>query len=98
MMREMLPGHQVSVLLFVLLKLLLGVAETIIFAIGMCITCCLAFLPYLRGVVFLPIYVFNQALDICFVEEFGPEYKILSDVIKPTGFPVLPPRMDKPAE
>jgi hypothetical protein len=96
-LRELAPGHKMSIFLYILFKFAIGLAESIITIFGICMTCCLALLPYLSGVVFLPLYVFNQALDLSFLQEFGPEYKILRDVIEPTGFPVLPPRLDEPA-
>jgi hypothetical protein len=45
--------------------------------LGCCLTCCLALLPYLSSVVFLPIHVFFRCYSLKFLEQFGEEWRIL---------------------
>ena len=56
-------------------------------------TCCLAALPYVYAVVFLPVFVFTRAYSLYFLRQFGPQYNLLADIIPPlpSAFPVLMP-------
>lgn len=72
---EILPGHIVELILFYLLKFVLGIAAGIIILVGTCLTCCIAALPYISSVVFLPILVFFRCYSVYFLEQFGPEWR-----------------------
>ena len=75
--REMLRGHVGSFILFYLLKIVLGLAAAVVIVLGMCVTCCVAALPYLSSVVFLPVSVFFRSYSLYFLEQFGPEWRLL---------------------
>ncbi|MGC8723899.1 MAG: DUF7544 domain-containing protein [Acidobacteriota bacterium] len=76
---ELLPGRIGAFLLFYLLKLFLALAAGVIIMLGTCVTCCIAGLPYLSSVVFLPIFVFMRAYSLAFLEQFGDEWHLFSD-------------------
>ena len=39
-------------------------------------TLCLGALPYLSSVLLLPIIVFSRCYSLCFIEQFGPTWRI----------------------
>lgn len=75
--REVLPGFGWTFVLFYLMKFVLGLAAGIIILLGTCLTCCLAGLPYVSSVVFLPVFVFFRAYSLYFLEQFGEEWRMI---------------------
>ncbi|HNX95398.1 MAG TPA: hypothetical protein PKL14_09575 [Holophaga sp.] len=72
--RELVPGHGWEFVSFYLLKLALALAAFIAILLGTCCTCCLAALPYIGTVFFLPLYVFFRCYSLGFLEQFGEEW------------------------
>lgn len=87
--REILPGHLGVFILFYLLKFVLGIAAGTIIIFGMCLTCCIAALPYISSVAFLPISVFFRSYSLYFLEQFGPQWRGIE--IPPEQTPPLQP-------
>jgi hypothetical protein len=56
---------------------LLGLGAALLVLLGCCLTCCVALLPYVSSVVFLPISVFFRCYSLGFLEQFGEEWRIL---------------------
>ena len=67
------PG---PIILFALFGLVLFVAFAIVSTILTCVTCCIAGLPYVSSVVFLPALVWLLAFKLLFLRQFGPEYDV----------------------
>ncbi len=76
--QEILPGHVGIFVLFYLMKLALGIAAAVIIVAGTCLTCCIAGLPYLSSVFFLPVFVFFRCYSLLFLEQFGNEWRLIS--------------------
>lgn len=77
---EILPGHIGTFVLFYLMKLVLGIAAAVIIFAGTCLTCCIAGLPYLSSVFFLPIFVFFRCYTLSFLEQFGDAWHLMDRV------------------
>jgi len=77
--REIIPGHAGSFALFFLMEILLGIAALVIIFLGACCTCCIAALPYVSSVVFLPIFVFFRSYSLYFLEQFGEEWRVIGN-------------------
>ncbi len=60
--------------LFYVLRVLLAMGAMIVVFAGTCLTCCIAALPYISSVVFLPVAVFFRAYPLFFPAGFGPEW------------------------
>ncbi|WP_257309854.1 DUF7544 domain-containing protein [Geothrix fuzhouensis] len=75
--REFLPGNSWRFVGFYLMTLLLWIPATILILVGCCLTCCVAILPYLSSVAFLPIFVFFRCYSLGFLEQFGEEWRII---------------------
>ncbi|HXC17024.1 MAG TPA: hypothetical protein VNV60_06245 [Holophagaceae bacterium] len=78
--REILPGNGWAFVRFYLMKLVLGLCSVVVILVGCCLTCCLAALPYLSSVVFLPIHVFFRSYSLLFLEQIGEEWKVIGRV------------------
>ncbi|MBK9796640.1 MAG: hypothetical protein IPP58_09090 [Holophagaceae bacterium] len=75
--QELLPGQAWKFVGFYLLSLLLELAAALLMLLGCCLTCCVALLPYISSVVFLPIHVFFRCYSLGFLEQFGEEWRII---------------------
>ena len=77
---EMLPGNAGSIVLFLLIKILLGAAAAAVALVAILLTCCIAMIPYVGTVLLLPVAVFIRSVDLYFVEQFGEEFRIIKPV------------------
>lgn len=68
---EVLPGNIGGILLFYVLRFVLGMASAIGVAVLTCITCCLVVIPYLGTVLLLPLWVFSRAFPMYYLEQLG---------------------------
>jgi hypothetical protein len=75
--RDLLPGHGWRFVGFYLMTFLLWIPATLLILLGCCFTCCLALLPYLSSVVFLPIFVFFRCYSLGFLAQFGEAWQII---------------------
>jgi len=74
--REVMPGNLGAVVLFYLMKIMFTFCAGIIMIIGFCLTCCLASLPYISSVVFLPVFVFFRCYSLSFLEQVDPQWRL----------------------
>jgi hypothetical protein len=72
---EVLGGRTGTIILFCLMKIVLGIAIAIIALLLVCATCCLAAIPYLGTVIMLPMFVFTRCYSLCFLEQLGPPWQ-----------------------
>jgi len=72
---EIVPNHLGVIILFYLLKIAIGIGLVPLAILVTCCTCCIAGLPYISSVVFLPVSVFFRSYSICFLEQFGPQWR-----------------------
>ncbi|MBK8998306.1 MAG: hypothetical protein IPM35_21495 [Myxococcales bacterium] len=86
---EVISGRVWTVVLFYLMKFLLGLVTGLIALVATCITCCIVALPYIGTVFLLPLFVFNQAYVLYFLEQFGSGWQSISrpEAVEPgSGF------------
>lgn len=97
---RVLPGNVGSFVLFYLMRIVLGIATAIIMFVGTCLTCCIAGLPYISTVFFLPIFVFMRCYSLFFLRQIGAEYNLLAEIepVPLMAFPVVmnPPPLPPP--
>lgn len=96
--RAILPGNGGSFVLFYLMRILLGFVSGMIMLLGMCLTCCIAAIPYISAVVFLPILVFHRCYSLYFLRQIGYEYNVIVEIEpqRVIGFPVVMDPMAPP--
>jgi hypothetical protein len=75
--REILPGRVLPLVLFYLMALVMGLAAAILVILVTCMTCCIAALPYISSVVFLPVFVFFRCYSLYFLEQIGADWRII---------------------
>ena len=73
---EMLVGNKWLFARYVLMKFLISWVVGFLAIAAMCLTCCLAMIPYVGSVILLPLTVFGQAYPLYFIEQFGPEWRV----------------------
>ena len=82
---EVLAGHVGTVMLFYLMRLLIMIVIGLIATVATCLTLCIAGLPYINKVIFLPLYVFKRCYSLCFLEQFGEQWRVFFDEIWPAS-------------
>lgn len=75
---DILPGRVLPLVLFYLMALVMGLAAAILVILATCMTCCIAALPYISCVIFLPVLVFFRCYSLYFLEQVGPEWRIIA--------------------
>jgi hypothetical protein len=75
--RQLLWPNVWSFVLFYLMKMVLGIAAAAIAFVAICLTCCIAALPYVNSVVLLPIAVFFRAYSIFFLAQCGDDWSVM---------------------
>jgi hypothetical protein len=76
---SMFSGRVGTFVLYFLFKILLGMAIGVIAFTAVCLTCCIAAIPYVSSVILLPLFVFMQAYPLYFIQQFGPEWQFFQD-------------------
>jgi hypothetical protein len=72
-------------ILYVLFSFVVGIGIGIAMVMLVCMTCCIAAVPYVGTVMLLPVYVFLQAFSLLFIRQFGPDFDVWA------GIPATPP-------
>jgi hypothetical protein len=72
---QLLKGHVGSFMLLILIMFLLGIGASTVAFYAVCATCCIAAIPYVSSVVFLPITVFFVCYALCYIQQFGIDWK-----------------------
>lgn len=73
-----LSTHLGMFVLYVLLKFVLALCIFLVSCIAVCVTCCIAALPFVGVVILLPLYVFRRSFSLEFLSQFGPDYAALA--------------------
>jgi len=76
--RDLVRGHVGPLLLFYLMKVLMGMAVGVVGMLVCCVTCCVALLPYIGTVILLPVPVFMRSYSLCFIEQYGPQWRLFA--------------------
>lgn len=91
---KLVRGRPGPFVLFVLFGIVLGLAMLVAGTLVSCMTCCIAGLPYVSSVVFLPAFVWLLGFKLLFLRQFGQEYDVWTPVEIPAPAPpdsLLPP-------
>jgi hypothetical protein len=89
-----LPGRALPLVLFYLMALVMGLAAAVLVILATCLTCCIAALPYIGSVIFLPVFVFFRCYSLYFLEQVGSEWRIIERL--ENGPPPHPPAAATP--
>jgi len=85
-------AHPGPIILYALFCVVLLLALTIVSSLVTCLTCCIAGLPYISSVVFLPAFVWIFSFKLLFLRQFGSEYDVWAVAeSSPATLPAIPP-------
>lgn len=73
---RLILAHPGPIILYVLFGFVLLLAFVIVSTLVTCLTCCIAGLPYINSVVFLPLTAWLLAFKLLFLRQFGPDYDV----------------------
>lgn len=79
---EVISGRIGTIVLFYLMKFVLALVGAMLAFAVTCITCCVAALPYIGTVFLLPVFVFNQAYVLFFLQQFGPSWDVFGREVR----------------
>jgi hypothetical protein len=83
---SLITSYPGEITLYCLFFIALGIGTAIVACAAMCLTCCLAALPYIGTVILLPVYTCLHAFALLFVRQFGNDYDAWA-AITPAGPP-----------
>jgi hypothetical protein len=87
---QMIANNTGPLVLFYLLKMLMGVGFALLATMTACVTCCVAALPYVSSVVLLPAHVFFRSYSLLFLQQLGE--RVFPDRAPPPAWPDYPQR------
>ncbi len=76
-LRAMMRGRLGAMILYLLFQLLLQIVLGAIAFFSIFLTCCIVAIPYVGTVILLPLFVFERAYSVCFLEQFGEEWRVM---------------------
>lgn len=68
-----------TIVLYFLMKIVLGIATGIVGLLLVLVTCCIAIIPYVGTVVLLPVFVFARCYPLCFLAQLGPDWDFFGE-------------------
>jgi hypothetical protein len=69
--------YMTTFVLYFLMKIVIAIGTGLVAFALMCVTCCIAILPYVGSVILLPVSVFLRTYPLVFLEQFGSNWQIL---------------------
>ena len=90
---SLIAAHPGEILLYCLFLVVLGIGTGVISCLAICLTCCIAALPYIGTVILLPVYLLFRAFSLCFLRQFGSDYDVwqLAPQAEPAPAGIPPP-------
>ena len=88
---NLLWRHPGVFVLYFLFSIVLGLGTILLMVLAMCLTCCIALIPYVGTVIFLPVLVVWRAFSLLFLRQFGVEYDVWNG--QPPMDPASPPAL-----
>jgi hypothetical protein len=88
--------HPAPLILYFLFFIVLAIATIVVGCAAMCLTCCLAAIPYVGTVILLPIHMILYSFTLLFLRQFGGEYDAWAgrspfEIVPPPVPPSAPP-------
>jgi len=84
--KNLCKGHIGSAVLLLLMFIVFGLGAGVAIVVVTCSTCCIAGLPYISSVVFLPITVFFACYVLEYLQQFGPEWQFFAPFCSSCGY------------
>lgn len=88
---SLIMEHPGPMLLYFLFLFVITIGAVILGCAVMCVTCCIAAIPYIGTVVLLPIPVTFYAFSMLFLRQFGPDYDAWQVIPQPEPLTISSP-------
>jgi hypothetical protein len=85
----LITAHPGEIVLYCLFLIVLVIATGLISCFAICVTCCIAALPYIGTVILLPVFVLFRSFSLMFLRQFGPDYDVWASFMPSEFFPIL---------
>jgi hypothetical protein len=89
---HLISQHPGPLILYFLFFIVLAIAMMMIGCIVVCLTCCIAAIPYVGTVILLPLHVVIFSFTLLFLRQFGADYDVWANVAS-----VVEPNIPPPA-
>jgi MFS family permease len=86
---SLIAAHPGEIVLYCLFLVALAIAVGLISCFAVCLTCCIAALPYIGTVILLPMFVLFRSFSLVFLRQFGPDYDIWATFMPAEFLPIL---------
>jgi hypothetical protein len=87
----LISAEPTAIILYLLFLFALSIGIALVACVAICVTCCIAAVPYVGSVILLPIEVFFYAYTLLFLRQFGPDYDVWAGIPQAAPPPVPPP-------
>jgi len=77
---SLITSYPGEITLYCLFWIVLAIGVVIVSCLAICLTCCVAALPYIGTVILLPIHVCLRSFNLLFLRQFGPDYDVWASV------------------
>jgi hypothetical protein len=86
---SLIAAYPGEIFLYGLFLIALGIATGLISCFAICLTCCIAALPYIGTVILLPVFVLFRSFSLVFLRQFGPDYDVWVTFMPAEFLPIL---------
>ena len=69
-----------AITLYCLFWILIGIGSVVVACMAVCLTCCVAAIPYIGTVILLPLYLCLRAFGLLYLRQFGPDYDVWTGI------------------
>lgn len=76
----MIGGNILTLTLFYVIRLVVGIVKGIAIMLAGCATCCVGFLPVISQALTSPVHVFDRAFSMFALESMSPDFKMIRPV------------------
>ena len=88
---DLISRYPGEITIYCLFWVVLGLGIVVVTCVAVCVTCCIAALPYIGTVILLPIYVFQRSFSLLYLRQFGSEYDAWAAVTETAALSPEPP-------
>jgi hypothetical protein len=87
---SLIASYPGEITLYCLFWIVLVLGAAFVACASICVTCCIALIPYVGTVILLPLYVWLRAFSLMFLQQFGPDYDVWAGIQQPEPVPPSP--------
>jgi hypothetical protein len=88
----LISAEPTAIILYLLFLFALYIGITLVACVAICVTCCIAAIPYIGSVILLPLDVLLCGYTLLFLKQFGADYDVWAGISQPAP-PPLPPAL-----